>query len=88
MPKGIPRYESFFTGSCRQKQSSPGSVSEESLNLEQQPAPRAERLPLLSRSSFCLPEILDSFSSFFFYLSFSSLTHLLSSWWSRFLAEE
>jgi hypothetical protein len=71
-------------------------VSEESLNPAQQPAPQPgqqptrqpERLPLLSRSSFFLSGILDSFSSFFFYLSFTSLTHQLSSWWSRFLAEE
>jgi hypothetical protein len=63
-------------------------VSEESLHPEQQPTPQPERLPLVTRSSFLLSGILDSFSSFFFYLSFSSLTHLLSSCWSRFLAEE
>jgi hypothetical protein len=63
-------------------------VSEESLNPEQKTAVQPERLPLLSRFSFFVSGILDSFSSFFFYLSFSGLTHLLSSWWSRFLAEE
>jgi hypothetical protein len=78
------------------RNSSPGSVSEEFLNPVEQPAQqtaqqtasRPERLPLLSRFPFFLSEILDSFSSCFFYLSFSSLTHLLVSWWSRFLAEE
>jgi hypothetical protein len=64
------------------------SVSEEFLNPARQPAqqtaPQPERLPLLSRFSDLFSGILDSFSSFFFYLSFSSLTHLLSSWWSRF----
>jgi hypothetical protein len=71
---------------------SPGSMSEEFLisseQSAQRPAPQPERLALLSRSSVLLSGILDSFSSFFFYLSFSSLTHLLSSWCSRFLAEE
>jgi len=61
-----------------------GLVNEEFTN----PAPRPERLTLLSRFSDLLSGILDSFSSFFFYLSFSSLTHQLSSWWNRFLAEE
>jgi len=52
------------------------------------PAPQPERLALLSRFSVFLSEILDSFSFLFFCLPFSSLTHLLTSWWSRFLAEE
>jgi hypothetical protein len=63
-------------------------VSEEFPNPAQQPTPQLGRVPLLTRFSYLLSGILDSFSSFFFYLSFSSLTHLLSSWWSRFLAEE
>jgi hypothetical protein len=65
-----------------------GLVSEEILHPAQQPAQQSERLVLLSRSSVLFSGILDSFSSFFFCLSFSSLTHLLSSWCSRFLAEE
>jgi hypothetical protein len=52
------------------------------------PATQAERQAQLSRFSVLLSGVLDSFSSFFFCLSFSSLTHLLSSWCSRFLAEE
>jgi hypothetical protein len=52
------------------------------------PAPQPERLPLSSRFSDLLSGILDSFSFTFFFLSFSSLTHLLSSWCNRFLAEE
>jgi hypothetical protein len=67
-------------------------VSEEILISAEQSAqestPQAERLPLLSRCSSFLSEILDSFSFLFFCLPFSSLTHLLSSWCSRFLAEE
>jgi hypothetical protein len=51
-------------------------------------APQSERLTLLSRLSALFSGVLDTFSSFFFCLSLSSLTHLLSSWWSRFLAEE
>jgi hypothetical protein len=69
-----------------------GYVSEEILNPAPQPAQelasQAERLPLLSRFSVFLSEILDRFSFLFFCLPFSSLTHLLSSWCSRFLAEE
>ncbi len=69
-----------------------GYVSEEILNLGQQSvqesAAQAERLPLLSRLSLFLSEILDSFSFLFFCLPFSSLTQLLSSWCSRFIAEE
>jgi hypothetical protein len=67
-------------------------VSEEILNLGQQPAREPalpdERLPLLSRLSLFLSETLDSFSFLFFCLPFSSLTQLLSSWCSRFIAEE
>jgi hypothetical protein len=59
-------------------------VSEEFAN----PAPQPERPASLSRLSELLTGFLDSFSAFFFYLSFSSLTHLLGSWWNRFLAEE
>jgi len=59
-------------------------VNEEDVN----PAPQPERKPLLSRFSDLLSEVLDKFSFAFFCLSFSSLTHLLTSWCSRFLAEE
>jgi hypothetical protein len=69
-----------------------GHVSEEILNSASQPAQelaaQAERLPLLSRFSFFLSDVLDRFSFLFFCLPFSSLTHLLSSWCSRFIAEE
>jgi hypothetical protein len=63
-------------------------VSEEFFSSAQQPAPQPERLPVSSRFSDFFSAILDCFSSFFFYLSFSSLTYLLTSWWNRFLAEE
>jgi hypothetical protein len=67
------------------RQNSPaGPVNEEFANL----APQPERLTLASRFSVLLSGILDGFSSFFFCLSFSSLTHLLGSVWNRFLAEE
>jgi hypothetical protein len=59
-------------------------VNEEFAN----PASQPERAPLLSRFPVFLSGILDSFSFAFFCLSFSSLTHLLGSWWNRFLAEE
>jgi hypothetical protein len=65
-----------------------GTMSEEFLNPAQQHTQLSEPLVLLSRSSVLFSGILDSFSSFFFCLSFSSLTHLLSSWCSRFIAEE
>jgi hypothetical protein len=42
----------------------------------------------LAQLSVLVSGILDSLSYFFFCLSFSSLTHLLGSWWNRFLAEE
>jgi hypothetical protein len=71
-------------------------VNEEVLNPAQHPAqhpapePEAprERAPLVSRASVFLAETVDGFSFAFFCLSFSSLTHLLSSWWFRFSAEE
>jgi hypothetical protein len=63
-------------------------LSEEILHSAQQHAQQLEPPVLLSQSSILLSGILDTFSSFFFCLSFSSLTHLLSSWWSRFIAEE
>jgi hypothetical protein len=63
-------------------------VSEEILNSAQQSARQLEHPPLSSRFSDFFSGILDRFSSLFFYLPFSSLTHLLTSWWSRFLAEE
>jgi len=59
-------------------------VNEEFVN----PAPQPECPSLLSRFSDLLSEVLDNFSFLFFCLSFSSLTHLFTSWWSRFLAEE
>jgi hypothetical protein len=59
-------------------------VSEEFANPTQQ----AARAPLLSRLSVLVSAALDSFSFLFFCLSFSSLTHLLGSLWSRLLAEE
>jgi hypothetical protein len=52
------------------------------------PAAQPERLTLLSRFSDLVSGTLDSFSFLFFCLSFSSLTHLFTSWCSRFLAEE
>jgi hypothetical protein len=67
-------------------------VSEEILISVQQAAlqttPQPERLPLSSRFSDVLSEVLDVFSSSFFYLPFSTVTYMLGSWWSRFLAEE
>jgi hypothetical protein len=42
----------------------------------------------VSELSFFVSGILDSLSYFFFCLSFSNLTHLLGSWWNRFLGEE
>jgi hypothetical protein len=52
------------------------------------PAPHSQRLPLLQRFSDSLSGILDSFSVILFCLPFSSLTHVLTSWCSRLLAEE
>jgi len=67
-------------------------VSEELLSLEkrfEQPStPQPERPALFSRLSDLISGILDSFSFLFFCLSFSSLTHVVGSWCSRFLAEE
>jgi hypothetical protein len=65
-----------------------GTVGEDFPDAAQQYAQQPEPRALLSRSSVFFSGILDIFSSFFFCLSFSSLTHLLSSWCSRFLAEE
>ena len=66
-------------------------MSEEILHPAQQRAQQSERLVLLSlRYSFFLffsEEPIASLS-FFFCLSFSSLTHLLSCWCSRSSAEE
>jgi hypothetical protein len=62
-------------------------VDEEIFTPGKQFARQSEGVALLSRFTVFLSEILDSFSSFFFCLSFSSLTHLLGSWWNRFLAE-
>jgi hypothetical protein len=72
-------------------------VNEEILNPAKQFARPAERLTSLSQTSLSQPSlsqlsvfvsgILDSLSYFFFCLSFSSLTHLLGSWWNRLSAE-
>jgi hypothetical protein len=58
-----------------------GSVNEELLN----PAPQSERLTLLSRFSDFLSGLLDGLSFLVFCVSFSTLTHVLSSWWNRLL---
>lgn len=73
-------------------------MNKELLNPAKQFARQSERLtslsqlslpqPSLSQLSIFVSAILDSLSYFFFCLSFSSLTHLLGSWWDRFLAEE
>ncbi len=63
-------------------------VNEEMLNPGKQFARQSEGLPSLSRFSVLLSDVLDSFSYFFFCLSFSGLTHLLGSMWNRLLAEE
>jgi len=63
-------------------------VNEEFLNLEQQSMARPEGPASLSGFSCLVSGVLDSFAFFFFCLSFSGLTHLLGSWWNRFLAEE
>jgi hypothetical protein len=51
-------------------------------------APQVEHSALGSQFSALLSGVLDNFSFLFFCVSFSSLTHLLGSWWNRFLAEE
>jgi hypothetical protein len=73
-------------------------VNEQILNPAKQFARQPERLTSVSQPSLSQPwllqlsvfvsGILDGLSYFFFCLSFSSLTHLLGSWWNRFLAEE
>jgi hypothetical protein len=68
-------------------------VNQEILNPAKQFARQPERLmslsqPSLAQLSVLVSGVLDSLSYFFFCLSFSSLTHLLGSWWNRFLAEE
>jgi hypothetical protein len=68
----------------RQTSFSSGFVKEEFVDS----APQPERLAPLSWFSDLLSVVVDSFSFAFFCLSFSSLTHLLGSWWNRFLAEE
>jgi len=44
--------------------------------------------PSLTQLSVFVSGILDGLSYFFFCLSFSSLTHLLGSWWNRFSSAE
>jgi hypothetical protein len=63
-------------------------VNQEILNPGKQFAQPSEGLASLSGFSLFLSDVLDSFSYFFFCLSFSGLTHLLGSMWNRFLAEE
>jgi hypothetical protein len=78
-------------------------LNQEILNPAKQFARQSERLTslsqpsvseisfsqvLLAQLSVLVSGVLDSLSYFFFCLSFSSLTHLLGSWWNRFLAEE
>jgi len=73
-------------------------VNEQIINPAKQFARQSERLTLLSQPLLSQPSlsqlsvfvsgILDGLSYFFFCLSFSSLAHLLGSWWNRFLAEE
>ncbi|MFZ0298415.1 MAG: hypothetical protein WAM13_08710 [Candidatus Sulfotelmatobacter sp.] len=75
-----------------------GTVNEQIINPAKQFARQSERLtslsqPLLSHGSISrlsafVSAILDSLSYFFLCLSFSSLTHLLGTWWNRFLAQE
>jgi hypothetical protein len=59
-------------------------VNEELVN----PAPQSPRLPLFQRFSDSLSGILDGFSTLFFCLPFSSLTHVLSSWCNRLIAQK
>jgi len=63
-------------------------VNEEILNPAKQFAPLPHGEAQLSKFSVFLSDVLDSFSYFFFCLSFSGLTHVLGSIWNRFLAEE
>jgi len=51
-------------------------------------AVHSERLTLVSRFFFFLSGTLDSFSLAFFYLSYSSLAHMLHALWCRLTAEE
>jgi hypothetical protein len=59
-------------------------VNEESIDS----VPLPERLTPLSRFPGFVSAALDTFSFLFFCLSFSSLTHVVGAWWSRWLAEE
>jgi hypothetical protein len=63
---------------------SAGPVNEEFASS----AAHSQRLTLVSRFFSFLSGILDSFSLAFFYLSYSSLTHLLHTLWCRLTAEE
>jgi hypothetical protein len=83
--RGSPR---FLTAQRTLVRNDSQLVDEEIINSGKQFARDSEGVVLLSRFSVFLSEILDSFSSFFFCLSFSSLTHLVGSWWNRLLAEE
>jgi hypothetical protein len=51
-------------------------------------AAQYERVTRLSRFSVFLSGFLDGLSFLLFCVSFSMLTHVLSSWWTRLLAEE
>jgi hypothetical protein len=65
-------------------------VNEELLISARQPDAQdaPQPAPWSSQSVDLIPEILDVFSSSFFFLPFSTLTYMLGCWWSRFLAEE
>jgi len=58
-------------------------VNEEILNSGTQLAQHSDELKISSRISDRFSGILDSVSYFFFYSSFSGLTHLLGSLWNR-----
>jgi hypothetical protein len=66
----------------------PGVVDDPFDNPTPNSARQSERLTLLSRLSIFVSGVLDSVSFLFFCLSFSSLTHLLNSWWNHFQSEE
>jgi hypothetical protein len=63
-------------------------VNEEMPPHASQSALQPEHPALASQFSGLVSGVLDNFSFLFFCVSFSSLTHVLGSWWNRFLAEE
>jgi len=72
----------------QRRNDNPGIASEEIPQFASQSGQQWEDPTLASQFSGLLSGILDNFSFLFFCVSFSSLTHLLGSWCSRFLAEE